>query len=76
MQWPGFKHHGVWSPEVEYLANHRVDLDTALLLPLDSEEFWKLKPGMRDVFNSKPEANFEKRYHTYYANIVLDFDWR
>ena len=67
MKWAEFEHHGLYSPNVDDFADHRVDLDTALLLPLDSKKYWKLKLGMRNEYNSKPQDDLEDWDHTYYA---------
>jgi putative salt-induced outer membrane protein YdiY len=69
--WVQFTHAAVLSPDIEDFGDYRLDLDTALVLPLQHEA-WKLKIGIRNEYNSKPQRAIERLDNTYYANILLD----
>jgi putative salt-induced outer membrane protein YdiY len=70
--WTRFTHSGTYSPSLEDFSNYRLDLDTAMVFPLDKND-WRLKLGVRNEYNSRPDDDLEKWDNTYYANIV--FTW-
>jgi putative salt-induced outer membrane protein YdiY len=70
--WAQFTHSTVYSPEVEDFDNYRLTLDTALAVPLADSDIWKLKVGMTNEYNSRPQPGFDRLDNTYYANIVLE----
>ena len=69
--WLQFKHAVTYSPDFEEFDDYRLDVDTALLMPLKSDNL-KLKLGMRNEYNSRPQGDNERLDNTYYANLVLE----
>jgi len=69
--WLQFTHSADYSPDIEDYGNYRLDLDTALLVPLKGD-IVKLKLGMRNEYNSRPQPGLDRLDNTYYANIVLE----
>lgn len=69
--WAQFTHAGMLTPDIEDFGDYRLDLDTALIFPLKYEA-WKLKVGMRNEYNSRPQRGIERLDNTYYANILLE----
>ena len=60
-----------YSPDFEEFDDYRLDVDTALLMPLKSDNL-KLKLGMRNEYDSQPVAGNERLDNTYYANLLLE----
>lgn len=69
--WVRFTHTTSYAPDVERFEDYRVDIDTALTFPFEDKRF-KLKIGMRNEYNSKPQPGFDRLDNSYYANIVFD----
>ncbi len=69
--WLQFTHATNYNPDFEDFDNYRLDLDTALIVPLKSD-ILKLKLGVRNEYNSRPQGGLERLDNTYYANIVLE----
>jgi putative salt-induced outer membrane protein YdiY len=70
--WAQFTHTTIYSPEVEDFDNYRLTLDTALAIPMADSDIWKLKVGMTNEYNSRPQPGVDRLDNTYYANIVLE----
>ncbi len=68
--WAQFTHITRYSPDFQDTGDYRLDFDTALVFPLKKEE-WKLKLGMRNEYNSRPQPGLERLDNTFYANIVM-----
>jgi len=68
--WAQFTHTTRYSPDIEDTSDYRVDFDTALVFPLKKDE-WKLKVGIRNEYNSRPQIGLERLDNTFYANIVM-----
>lgn len=69
--WLQFAHALTYSPGFEEFDDYRLDVDTALLMPLKSDNL-KLKLGMRNEYNSRPQGDNERLDNTYYANLLLE----
>lgn len=70
-EWGRFTHSTTYSPDIEDTGDYRLDLDTALVMPLRNERM-KLKLGVRNEYSSRPLSGLDRLDSTYYANIVLD----
>ncbi len=68
--WAQFTHTTRFSPDIEDTSDFRMDFDTALVFPLKKDE-WKLKVGMRNKYNSRPQSGLDRLDNTFYANIVM-----
>jgi putative salt-induced outer membrane protein YdiY len=69
--WAQFLHSTTYSPDVEDFDDYRLALDTAMLIPLRAHE-WKLKLGVINQYDSKPQPGVERLDNTYYANILVE----
>lgn len=69
--WLQFAHSATYSPGFEDFDDYRLDFDTALVVPLKSDNL-KLKLGMRNEYNSRPQGDNERLDNTYYANLMLE----
>lgn len=70
--WLRFTHSTTFSPSFEDFGDYRLDVDTAAAVPLGGSDRWKLKFGMLNEYNSKPQPGLEKLDNTYYVNILWD----
>ncbi len=69
--WAEFKHTSTYSPDMQDFDDYRLEVDTALVLPMKNE-VWKLKLGVRNEYNSRPLPGIDRLDSTYYANVVLE----
>jgi len=69
--WMQFVHSSTYSPAFEEFDDYRLSVDTALLFPLKSEHL-KLKLGMQNEYNSRPQRGIDRLDNTYYANLVFE----
>lgn len=69
--WLQFTQSTTYSPDFEEFDDYRLDLDTAVVLPLKSD-ILKLKMGVRNEYNSRPQPGIDRLDNTYYANLVLE----
>lgn len=70
--WAQFTHELTYSPDVEETADYRLVVDTAVAIPLANSDAWKLKLGVMNEYNSRPQPGIDRLDNTYYANIVLE----
>ncbi len=68
--WAQFTQVTRFSPDIEDTSDYRLDFDTAIVFPLKKDE-WKLKLGIRNEYNSRPQPGLERLDNTFYANIVM-----
>ncbi len=68
--WVQFTHTTTFSPDIQELDNYRLDVDTALVFPLKGQRV-KLKVGMTNEYNSRPQPGLDRLDNTFYANLVL-----
>lgn len=71
--WLQFTHSTTFSPGFEDFDDYRLDVDTAVILPLQSDKL-KLKLGIRNEYNSQPQSGIERLDNTYYANLMLSLE--
>lgn len=69
--WVLFKDTITYTPAFEDFANFVVKHDAYLEMPLANSENWKLRVGMTNDYNSRPQSNVERLDTTYYARLVL-----
>ncbi|MDG2168801.1 MAG: DUF481 domain-containing protein [Opitutales bacterium] len=63
-----------YNPSFEDFVNFRVYHETSLDLPVGTSEFWKLRIGVSNDYNSEPVAGLDEMDTTYYARLLLT--WR
>lgn len=66
-----FTHTTAYSPSFERFSDYRLFLDTALTIPLADSDAWKIKFGVKNEYNSRPQPGLHRLDSTYYANLVL-----
>lgn len=59
---------------VDDVDDWRGVLENALEVPLNSEETWMLRIGMRNQYDALPQEDIERLDTTYFLNLV--WDWR
>ena len=69
--WVHFTHALTYSPAFQDIDDYRLDLDTALLFPFSDPRF-KLKLGVTNEYNSRPQSGFDRLDTTYYASLVVE----
>ncbi len=68
--WAQFTHSTVYSPDFLEFDDYRLKLDWALLMPFKDERLaWKI--GLKNDYNSRPQAGLDRLDNTYYTSIVL-----
>ncbi len=72
--WLQFTHATTYTPSLETFSSYRLDFDTAFSFPLKKDQ-WRLKLGMRNEYNSRPDTGLDRLDNTYYTNIVMDLKW-
>ena len=70
--WAQFTHSTTYSPGFDDFDDYRLTLDTAIAFPLANSDVWKLKLGMLNEYNSRPQPGLERLDNTYYANVVFE----
>ena len=70
--WAQFTHATTYSPSFDDFDDYRLTLDTAFAFPLANSDVWKLKLGMLNEYNSRPQPGLDRLDNTYYANVVLE----
>jgi putative salt-induced outer membrane protein YdiY len=59
-------------PAIDDFADYRFVHDSALEIPITAQ-FWKLRVGMNNQFNSRPQPGREDLDTTYYTRLVLNW---
>ena len=67
-----FTHSMTVLPSFEDIDDFRATMDNAVELPLNSDENWKLRVGIRNDYDSMPEPNIKRLDTYYYMNIVME----
>ena len=61
-------------PNIDDFSDFLLRKDTALVLPLDKKEDWKIRSGLAGTYNSTPVPGKEEMDLKYYLRIVYDFN--
>lgn len=72
--WAKMANKVTWTPAFEDFANYRLMHETTLDLPLKTGEFWKLRLGVNNDYQSQPPVGIEKLDTTYFTALLLN--WR
>jgi hypothetical protein len=59
-------------PSVNDFADYRFVHDSALEFPINAG-FWKLRVGLNNQYNSRPQPGREEMDTTYYTRLVLSW---
>lgn len=61
-------------PVFEDFGNYRIFHESSLELPLASGEFWRLRFGVSNDYNSKPPPGTKKLDTTYFTRLILTWN--
>ena len=61
-------------PNIDDFSDFLLRKDTALVLPLDKKEDWKIRSGLAGTYNSTPVPGKEEMDLKYYLRLVYDFN--
>ena len=72
--WAKMNNRITWTPSFEDFGNYRLVHETTFDLPIASGQFWKLRMGVNNDYQSQPPANVERLDTTYFTALILN--WR
>ncbi|MDA0350487.1 MAG: DUF481 domain-containing protein [Verrucomicrobia bacterium] len=72
--WGSMNNLVTYNPSFEDFGNFRVYHESSFDLPVGTGEFWKLRIGISNDYNSEPVAGLEELDTTYYTRLLLS--WR
>ena len=72
--WGSLNNLLTYNPSFEDFGNYRVFHESSLDLPVGSGEFWKLRIGLSNDYNSQPIAGLKEMDTTYFTRLLLS--WR
>ncbi|MCZ6675217.1 MAG: DUF481 domain-containing protein [Verrucomicrobia bacterium] len=72
--WGGLNNLLTYNPSFEDFGNFRVYHESSLELPIGTGEFWKLRVGISNDYNSEPVAGLKEMDTTYFTRMLLN--WR
>lgn len=72
--WGSLNNLLTYNPSFEDFGNFRVYHESSLDLPVGTGEFWKLRLGLSNDYNSEPIAGLDELDTTYYLRLLLS--WR
>ncbi len=61
-------------PNINDFSDFLFRKDTALILPLDKKQDWKIRSGLAGTYNSTPVPGKEEMDLKYYLRVVYDFN--
>ena len=61
-------------PNVSEFSDFLLSQDSALIIPLDQKENWKIRSGLTGTYNSTPVIDKEELDLKYYLRLVYQFD--
>ncbi len=71
--WLLFTHSTTVHPSLEEFGDFRATMENAGEIPLTKDEKWKLRLGIRNQYDSDPNAGAKSLDTFYFANIGIDF---
>lgn len=71
--WAKMNNKVTWTPSFEDFANYRLVHETSFDLPIKSGDFWKLRMGVNNDYQSMPAAGVEKLDTTYFSALILSW---
>jgi len=60
-----------YAPAFDDLENYQAVQDSSLAMPVGGTDFWNVKMGVRNSYNSKPVGDFDKLDTTWYAGLGI-----
>ena len=71
--WAQMNNKITWTPSFEDFANYRLVHETSFDLPIKSGEFWKLRMGVTNDYQSQPVGGVDKLDTTYFTALLLNW---
>lgn len=71
--WAKMNNRLSWTPSFEEFANYRLVHETNFDLPIKGADFWKLRMGVNNDYQSEPAAGIRKLDTTYYTALILNW---
>lgn len=72
--WAKMNNSIVWTPSFDDFANYRLRHESSFDLPIKTGEFWKLRMGVVNDYQSQPAAGVEKLDTTYFTALILNWN--
>jgi putative salt-induced outer membrane protein YdiY len=60
-----------WTPSIEDFNDYLATQDSSLSIPVGSSEWWKIRLGLRNEYNNRPDDERKKIDSTLYAAMVI-----
>ena len=73
ISWAKMNNKISWTPSFEDFANFRIVHETTFDLPISTGQFWKLRMGVNNEYQSEPAAGVEKLDTTYFTALILNW---
>lgn len=74
LSWGTLNNLLTYNPSFEDFGNFRVYHETSLDLPIGTGDFWKLRMGISNDYNSEPLPGLKEMDTTYFTRLILS--WR
>ncbi len=71
--WAKMNNRLTWTPSFKEFANYRLVHETSFDLPVKTGEFWKLRLGVNNDYQSQPAGGVEKLDTTYFTALILNW---
>lgn len=71
--WAKMNNVVTWTPSFKEFANYRLVHETSFDLPVKGANFWKLRLGVNNDYQSKPAGGVEKLDTTYFSALILNW---
>lgn len=71
--WMKMNNAVTYTPSFKDFANYRILHETSFDLPIKTGEFWKLRMGVNNDYQSQPAAGVEKLDTTYFTALILNW---
>jgi putative salt-induced outer membrane protein YdiY len=71
--WATMNNTLTYTPSFKDFANYRVLHETTFDLPIKSGDFWKLRMGVNNDYQSEPAGNAAKLDTTYFTALILNW---
>lgn len=71
--WVKMNNRITWTPSFEDFGNYRLVHETTFDLPLATGQFWKLRMGVTNDYQSEPPAGVEKLDTIYFTALILNW---
>lgn len=71
--WAKMNNRLSWTPSFEDFGNYRLIHETTLDLPISTGQFWKLRLGVTNDYQSRPVGGVERLDTSYFTALILNW---